>query len=729
MRSKYNKKLLSLFLLGATSHIYASENLGLISVESSTIDDKFMSNKTEASSVSSISGEKIDDSHLENIQQALQQIPGITSEVKSGDSLKIHIRGVENQMYMGEKPGVAVVIDGVPVFERTGSVNIDLDNIESIKVIKGGASYLFGDDALSGAVIITTKKGAKQAYNLATIERGSFGYQKLLAKTGYSNDSMNFHIQGSKRSSDGYWEDSQYSAKYFNGKYQYYIDDSSDITIGGEYSKREKDSHGTVGGVAEAKSNPKSIYNGDMQSRDYSRMYNVELLKLFATYSKDFENNSNLLLSTYIYSDETSFWSGPQTRNITGFKAIYGDKDYTNDNFYDQTQKGIKAEYRTSSERFATLLGLDLRNNEYKNKTVNRVSHMNRPFGTLFSAGDTRSQDKTDEEIYAIYGEYKHQINNKLSATLNLRYDTIKLDNTDILLNKNLKKDFDVYSYRVGSNYDISDNQSLFINYSTGFRAPTINQLFAGDTSAWGSTTNNQNLKPEKSHNYEIGTRGFFNTLFYEASIFKLDRKSFIMKTSGNYGDTDTNDMWDNIGGAKHEGFELSLSDQLINNLSYNIAYTFLRAKYTSYDKFGIHFDRNGNDRIDAGEVEYYNVTGNYIPRTPKHSLNLLLEYKLTPQFTLSPEFNYKSNYYADDLNSIKLPSVTTVNLLANYRTKLNRFDTTFFCRVDNLFNKFYYNTARASGDRDNNLVFNEEDLSLTVNEGRKYTAGLAIKF
>lgn len=386
MRSKYNKKLLSLLLLGVTSHIYASENLGLISVESSTIDDKFMSNKTEASSVSSISGEKIDDSHLENIQQALQQIPGITSEVKSGDSLKIHIRGVENQMYMGEKPGVAVVIDGVPVFERTGSVNIDLDNIESIKVIKGGASYLFGDDALSGAVIITTKKGAKQAYNLATIERGSFGYQKLLAKTGYSNDSMNFHIQGSKRSSDGYWEDSQYSAKYFNGKYQYYIDDSSDITIGGEYSKREKDSHGTVGGVAEAKSNPKSIYNGDMQSRDYSRMYNVELLKLFATYSKDFENNSNLLLSTYIYSDETSFWSGPQTRNITGFKAIYGDKDYTNDNFYDQTQKGIKAEYRTSNERFATLLGLDLRNNEYKNKTVNRVSHMNRPFGTLFSA-------------------------------------------------------------------------------------------------------------------------------------------------------------------------------------------------------------------------------------------------------------------------------------------------------------------------------------------------------
>lgn len=110
-------------------------------------------------------------------------------------------------------------------------------------------------------------------------------------------------------------------------------------------------------------------------------------------------------------------------------------------------------------------------------------------------------------------------------------------------------------------------------------------------------------------------------------------------------------------------------------------------------------------------------------------NLQVALEYKLTPKFTLSPELNYKASYYADDLNSIKIDNVTTLNLLATYKTKINSFDATLFCRVDNLFNKFYYNTARASGDRDNNLVFNEEDLSLTVNEGRKYTAGLAIKF
>lgn len=523
---------------------------------------------------------------------------------------------------------------------------------------------------------------------------------------------MSFHIQGSERKSDGYYEDSGYSAKYFNGKVQYYIDDSSDVTIGGEYSKREKDSHGTVGGATEAKNNPKSIFTGDMKSRDYARMYDVKLLKLFATYSKDFENNSNLLLSSYVYKDETFFWSAPQTRDANYVVQAFTDDDYTTNNYYEQTQKGIKSEYRTSSEKFATLLGVDLRDNEYKNKNtykVNQALYIRNPFPApptiipnYYLAGDVRSQDKTDENVYAIYGEYKYQLTNKLSTTLNLRYDTIKLKNQNELTNQEFKKDFNVYSYRLGSNYDLSDNQSIFINYSTGFRAPTISQLFAKDISAWGSTQNNQNLKPEKSHNYEIGTRGYLDTLFYEASIFKLDRKDFIMKTSGNYGSTDTNDMWDNIGGAKHEGLELSLSDKIKDNLSYNIAYTYLRAKYTDYKNFGIHFDTNNNTRVDAGEVSYFDVTGNYIPRTPKHTLNLMMDYKITPSLTITPEVNYKSSYYADDLNTIKIDSVTTLNLLATYKTKISNYDLTLFARIDNVFDKFYYNTARASSDRDN---------------------------
>ncbi len=164
--------------------------LGEVVVTSSTIDDRFDSKRGEPSNVNNISGKRVDEEHGKNIVDILESVPGVTAEVQSGDSVKIMLRGVEAQRYMGEKPGVAIVIDGVPVQERTGRVNIDLDNIESIKVIKGGASYLFGEDALSGAVIITTKRGAKMAGITASGEVGSFNYHKGLLRVGFAQERL-----------------------------------------------------------------------------------------------------------------------------------------------------------------------------------------------------------------------------------------------------------------------------------------------------------------------------------------------------------------------------------------------------------------------------------------------------------------------------------------------------------------------------------------------------------
>ncbi len=723
--------ILSTLLLGSISYAQVIESLDTINVDSSTIDDRFSSKKTEVSTTTTISAEQVDEAHTENIQQVLQSIPGITTEVKTGDSIKIHIRGVENQMYMGEKPGVAVVIDGVPVFERTGAVNIDLDNIESIKVLKGGASYLFGDDALSGAVIITTKKGAHYNNNFVALEGGSFGYKKLVARTGYSNDVVNFHVQGSERKADGYHEDSNYSAKYFNGKLQYFINDSSDLTFGTEYSKRKKDSHGTVGGETEAQINPKSIYNDDQDSRDYTRMYNVELLKLFLTYSKDFTENVNLLVNTYLYTDDTSFWSSPQTRDGNYvLQPSYDDFDYVFDNMYEQVQKGVKSELRTSSKSFATLLGLDLRDNEYKNKVTYRVNQAKRTFvvtPNFFEAGDEKSNDTTDENVYAVYGEYKQGITKDLTATANLRYDKIELDYRDYK-NQQLEKDFDVYSYRVGTNYNFTKNDTVFVNYSTGFRAPTISQLFTGNTSTYGNTENNPNLKPEESKNYEIGLRGtLFEKYNYEMALFRIDRKDFIMKTSGNYGGSSSTatDMWDNIGGAKHQGLEMSFNSNVTDKFSYNLAYTFLDARYTNYHNLAIDLDGNSN----TTNLSYFDVTGNRIPRTSKHSINLILDYFIVPQWKFETEFVKKSSYYADDLNRLKIKGQEAVNLLTQYKMKSNGLDWSFFARIDNLFDNQYYNTARASSDRDDNGTFDKEDLSITVNQGRTFTFGLSMKF
>jgi iron complex outermembrane receptor protein len=731
---------------GISSPLWAEETRNIIRVDSTTIDDKFADKRDEPSNVAVISGEKVDNAHAENIQQMLQSIPGVTTELQAGDSLKIHIRGVENQAYMGEKPGVAVVIDGVPVFERTGRVNIDLDNIESIKVIKGGASYLFGDDALSGAVIITTKRGAGYDGYTVAAEVGSFHYKKGLTRAGFSSEQASGHLQISRRETDGYHDDSGSKADYLNGKLMYYLDDTSDLTFGMELSDRSKNSHGAVRGIEAAESDPKSkdIYSYN----DYANHYEVDLAKFFLTYSKDIDENTNLMVNLYNYGDETEFNSKPNKDDPTLYENL---------NLYDQVQRGLKSEYRAGGTDFAWMAGLDLRANRYENNVEAAIDQFDYLGDPTVSMGDPVSDDTTDERVKAAYGEVKYRLFQPLVVTLNGRYDRIEYDYHSNMSALDLKKDFNVSSWRLGGNYTLADNRDIYANVSTGFRAPSIRQLFAGDIKPDGETASNPDLEPEHAVNMEIGYRTKTTLFGVEAdldlAIFQINRKDYIMSTSGQYGKSDgTENYYDNIGGVRNRGLELALSSLFTSKLYWNLAYTYLDTEYTDYDNFNLLL---GNQYGYLGLVdcavlnpsnsyciEHYNNEGNRVPRTPEHHLNLSLTYKPASHWTVTGEMDATSSYYADETNQVKIDGHETFNLLINYDREIGKADWSFFVRVDNLFDEEYFNTARGGtgdaktvdSDSDGvydsyDGVYDENDLSIVVNQGRSIKAGLSVSF
>lgn len=716
----------------------AAGDLGIIRVESTTIDDKFEQKRDEASSIGVVSGETVDRSHTQNIQQMIQSIAGVTTEVQSGDSLKIHIRGVENQTYMGERPGVAIVIDGVPVFERTGRVNIDMDNIESIKVIKGGASYLYGDDALSGAVIITTKRGAKMAGVKLGGEIGDFGYEKKLARFGYAADDWNGHIQITNREVDGYYEDSDSKADYINGKLQYYVDDASDLTFGFEQSDRAKNSHGAVRGVTNAENDPESK-DPNNEYNDYANHYDVDLEKYFVTYSRDLGETDNLMVNAYQFTDDTKFDSSPATTDPSVYR-------YAND--YQQVQRGIKAEYRAGGERLAWMAAMDLRDENFKDE-VTFVSCMDLGPWAGCNVGDLSADDKTEKETKAVYGELKFRLADPLVMTLNGRYERIDFDYTDKLDPADSGDErFDVFSWRLGLNYAFRDNLDFYGNISTGFRTPTETQLFTGSNSPTHRTAANPNLSEEDAFNFELGLRAqtewFGVPVEVDASVFQLDRKDFIQSSAGVYTTSD-DAVYENVGDARNRGLELSLVTDPQRKLSWELAYTYLHAKYTKYDEFYLHvepspgcpagFTATWEDPPGPAPlqiVDCYKVhdnKDNYIPRTPKHVLNLIARYQATPHWLITGEMVTKSSYYADEINQLSIGGHSTFNLLLNYDRKVGPGNWEFFARVDNLTDKEFYNTARSSGDRDDNGVYDAEDLSLVVNQGRTYTAGLAVTF
>lgn len=136
-----------------------------------------------------ISGEKISQARGVNVVNSISgKVSGV--DVKSsnamGGSTNVVIRGYKS---IGSNNQALFVIDGVPVSnantntsaQQAGGVGVDYgnaaadinpDNVASINVLKGAAATaLYGSRAANGVVMITTKKGKKNSFDI-TINSG-----------------------------------------------------------------------------------------------------------------------------------------------------------------------------------------------------------------------------------------------------------------------------------------------------------------------------------------------------------------------------------------------------------------------------------------------------------------------------------------------------------------------------------------------------------------------------
>ncbi len=717
--------LLGLFLF---SSAVAAEEISLseIEVESSTIQDLATNQKSEPSTVNIIDESKYEIIDPKNIDEALRTVPGITADVRAGDVVEIHVRGVNQQEFMWEDTGVAVVIDGVPVLQNGGKVKFNLDNIESIKVIKGGASYLYGPNAMAGAVIITTKRPKDRDDITVSAEYGSYAYQNYLASVNKSTDLYSAVLNASYRYTGGYWDLTQADTKSVNGKFDYYLDDMSDIEVGAEYTKKyEESSRGSVTGVTNAAIDPTGASDPDLP---WKHDFNSDIQKYFVTYNKDFENESNLMVNAYYYVDKYDYEASPQDLNGDGT-----DDDWTKDSSEDTYQYGLKSEYRGIYERMGYMVGLDIGQRELDEYDVTTITYSSRR-GDYY-AGESTTNDNTEDRL-GIYAEMKYLVTESLTLILNGRYDyeNYQLDTaihdyngtvwSDTYLSR--EDSFTNFSYRVGFTYQINGDTTLYSNISTGFRNPRIFELYAYDFDPRRYSQNNPNIETQTTVNYEVGVRGngavAGSRVGYEVSVFQLDTNNIIAKNAGTYysnGDV----YFDNVGDSRNQGVEISLNSDKKKPLAFDLAYSYLYARYTSHDPFTV--DLENTDDVT------YDISNNVLPRTPKHRIDLFtyIRFPSLPKWLLVLENYGQSGYYADETNLVWMPGYGIMNVQLRYNTKLNGNRLEFFVRADNVTDKQYYRTVYLFSDRSGDGKLDAEDASITVDPGRTYYAGLKYTF
>ena len=160
---------------------------------------------TSAAAVTRLSGESLRRLPVRTIADALQSVPGIV--VLQGDGLGMAPRLVVRGFYGGGETDYAtVLIDGVPATElATGQVNWDLvplQAIESIEIVRGGASPLYGDAAVGGVVnLITRRDHAVARWNVGGGEFGQAQGGGVVAGTIGGHQTS---LMGDVRRSTGY---------------------------------------------------------------------------------------------------------------------------------------------------------------------------------------------------------------------------------------------------------------------------------------------------------------------------------------------------------------------------------------------------------------------------------------------------------------------------------------------------------------------------------------------
>ncbi|PLT26106.1 TonB-dependent receptor domain-containing protein [Pseudoalteromonas sp. MelDa3] len=510
-----------------------------------------------------------------------------------------------------------ILIDGV----RTGSAtlgqkalnNVPLNSIERIEIIKGSRAAVYGSDALAGVINIITRESDNLSVS-ATF--GSDSYQNYQVAGSVKSGDITTAFNAGFEKTDNFDvlqgvapDEDGYENKNLGFKVNYTDAHYGDFKLLGQYSE----------GFADYDSRF-SPADSTIERDDFKNY------QLSAGWSKNYTNQTHsidLALATDD-SDNTyvDFSVGPTTSTF----------------ITKRTQIDYNGQYLLSDE-----LNISGGVNWYNDD----VSHSSQLF-----VEDSR-------DVLAVFvGAYYDA--DKVLANLTVRQDDDEQFG-------------DETTYTAAAGYHLSEDATFRISQSTGFKAPTFNDLYF-------PLYGNPDLQPEKSVNRELGLSVDFDIAQVDVAIFRNDIEDKI--------DYDANFALANIDEARYEGVEFSLSQQF----------------------FG--FDSNLNFAYLSAEDE---ETGAELRNVAKRTFNWELA-KQFGAFDASLDMQYRS----DRQGAVtRLGSYTLWNLAGNYQVN-EHIEVSL--RVENLFDK-EYNAV------DSNTDFTTGQVYYYNTPERRFFAGASYQF
>mgnify|MGYP000844707449 FL=1 len=225
-----------------------------------------------------------------------------------------------------------------------------------------------------------------------------------------------------------------------------------------------------------------------------------------------------------------------------------------------------------------------------------------------------------------------------------------------------------------------ADNGSVYISYATSATPPGATLGEGTDGNPLTTSTVNNELKPEDTTNYELGTKWdvLDNRLSLTAAVFRTEKDNARVLTGIN--------TYENVGTTRVDGLELSATGKISEKWQLFAGYSYLDSEQVDGGADG---DRNGNV---TSQVSLSN--GNQLPNTPNHSLSLWTTYEVLPKLTIGGGAFYVDEVFGNVANTVMVDSYWRYDAMAAYKLTKN---VDLQLNVQNLTDEVYYDKAYAS--------------------------------
>ena len=278
------------------------------------------------------------------------------------------------------------------------------------------------------------------------------------------------------------------------------------------------------------------------------------------------------------------------------------------------------------------------------------------PVTTSFT--DLNDDTRVQLDVLSVYVQDEIELSDSFDIILGARFDRFDIEVFNAKAGETRSRTDNEVSPRVGVIYKPQENISLYASYSESF-LPRSGEQFTdinGD---------DDQLDPDTYSNQEIGLKwDFAETLSFTAAIFENEQSSPQVADD----DPSTLDVVD----SEISGFELQMSGEINDVWSISANYSYLDGEIV---------DRSG-------------PTGNTPRELPQDTFSIWTMHQVNDRFGIGLGATYQGESFANNGNSVVLPSYTRVDASAYYdvsdtlRVQLN---------VENVTDETYFPNAHSN--------------------------------